>query len=129
MVLQEFQFVYNGRRGVYTINITIDKDQVRTSCTCISAKPCKHIRNVLIGRRDRLRNGDASMSKMLEALSEIAEGRKIIEDSRAFFQQEDTCRRCNSKNIVDTKEKTIKARLFRAISSHRYYCRDCRWSW
>lgn len=129
--MSSYLFHYKGQRSVYQITVSIAQNSnVSITCSCGSRKSCKHIQNLLIGRYEKIPSNEApKLTTMLEALSQSPQGIQAMESARFYFQSEDRCRRCNSKNIVDTKDGTFKARLYGLISKHRHYCRDCKWSW
>ena len=125
-----YRIQYHGKRGVYNISISIRNNEIECGCSCSSKKPCRHIHSILIGRNEKLNASDAVIqNRLIQELENCPEGIDILQRSKIYFQLDSTCRRCNSKNIIDTKSQGMKARLYKLISTHRYYCRDCRWSW
>jgi hypothetical protein len=127
---EKFLFHYIGYKTSYKVQIGIDDDRLELSCTCDARKPCKHIHHLMLGRTGKVEIGEREQLKnVIEMLSGIPAGREAIQNAKSFFQTEDTCRRCNSTNIVDTRSGSITSRMYRIFSKHRYYCRECRWSW
>jgi len=127
---KSFLFHTKGQRGIYEIRINIEDEKVHSSCTCSHHKPCKHIQNVFLGRTEKFFSDEAdSLKELLQIISNLPEGRNTIEAAKQYFQSETSCRRCNSRNIVDTKGKSLMAKFYKAFARHRYYCKDCRWSW
>lgn len=128
--VKNFVFHYIGQRSVHELSIKIDGEQLVMNCSCKSAKTCKHIHSILIGRSEKLQKKELDQHQMMmKVISQLTAGKEAIQKAKLFFQTEDSCRRCNSRNIVDTRQKTLKARLYKTLSKHRYFCKDCRWSW
>lgn len=124
-------FNYYGHRQEYRVSFEIgDNESIFSDCSCSSRKPCKHIQNLLISRTEKLRDDQAHLLRdFIGRISKTEAGREAIRQARAYFQEETRCRRCNSEDIVDTKGNTFKSRVYRLLSRHRYYCKNCKWSW
>ncbi len=127
---KKYLFHYLGQQSTYLIDVSISNDDIKFSCSCNERQSCKHIHNIVLGRTVKVKHDEAALVKELASiLLNHSVGIKYIEAARYFFQNDDACRRCNSKNIIDTKSKTVAAKFFKLFSKHRYYCKDCHWSW
>lgn len=127
---KKYIFHYQGQQATYLISVSIDKNNLTCSCSCSNRQPCKHIHHLILGRTIKVLEDEVNaVREMATLVSQHPQGNTYIEAAIRYFQNDDSCRRCNSKNIVDTKAKTFSAKLYKLISKHRYYCKDCHWSW
>ena len=129
-----YHFHINGERGICEVAFSIDEDNLESSCNChynADKKMCWHRHYVLAGKTQRLGEGeDVQQQELIELLSRTSGGRDQIKQAKATFGEKETCRRCNSSEVVDLKN-SVSGKFLKIFvpNGRRYFCWSCRWSW
>jgi hypothetical protein len=129
-----FNFNIQGGKGDYQIAFRLDDDEMDSTCTCsyqAAKKLCWHRNYILAGKTSKLTDEEIdNQALLISILSKTLGGQEMIKNARHIFGGRETCKRCNSVNVVDTKHsfwgKFMK--LF-ITEDHRYFCKDCKWTW
>lgn len=132
--LNTYHFHVKGEKSIQDVIFQFDGRELRASCTCSksSEEPfCWHQYYVLSGRTGRLPDTEISFQyKLIQKLSGRPEGRKLIQSARQKFGEKETCRRCNSSDVVELGQ-SLYGKLLRFFlpKTRQYYCKSCKWSW
>lgn len=132
--VRTYHFHINGERGIYQVAFSIDDDNIESACDCNYAadkKMCWHRYYILAGKTQRIGKGEeADQEELINLLSKTSGGKDIIRQAKATFGEKETCRRCNSSEVVDMKSSfTGKFLKILVPKGRRYFCWSCRWSW
>jgi hypothetical protein len=131
---KSYHFHINGERGVYEVAFGIDEDNIESACDCnynADKRMCWHRQYVLAGKTQRLGEGENNkQEELIDLLSKTSGGREQLRQAKATFGEKETCRRCNSREVVDLKN-TVSGKFLKIFvpTGRRYFCWSCRWSW
>ena len=129
-----YNFHLSGEQGIYEVVFRIDDENIESSCTCnyhSSQKYCWHQYYVLANKKHRLPEEEFAMQEELIAqLRKTSGGKELISHAKRKFGEKETCRRCNSSEVVDLK-KSFTGKIISLFipKERRYFCWSCRWSW
>ncbi|HRO42410.1 MAG TPA: hypothetical protein PL009_06220 [Flavipsychrobacter sp.] len=132
--MKTYNFHLHGEKGIYQIAFAVDNDNIESNCDChyqTGHKLCWHRYYILAGKTQRILEEEYSEQKELTAtLQKTVGGRELINQAKATFGEKETCRRCNSSNILELNQG-IAGKIIKIFipSGQRYFCWKCRWSW
>jgi len=131
---KEYRFVITGEQTPAQVTFTVEHQHINTACTCGGNsinRICWHLSYILTGRHNRLKQEEKEVQKeLLNCISAMPEGRRMIRKAAVMYGEKETCRRCGSTNVLQLK-KGLSGKLVSIFvpGTRRYFCKSCRWSW
>ncbi|MBS1588911.1 MAG: hypothetical protein JST52_04790 [Bacteroidetes bacterium] len=129
---REYNFIIGGERKKYQTKFNFIDNQLEIECSCDHRDTCWHALYILAGKTSRIVGGDMHLQgELIQRIANNSKGKQLIQQANRKFAGETHCRRCHSSRIVKLN-KSLYARLctlFKETDNHKYFCKDCKWTW